>query len=688
MKTRTGLFVVVLLCGGIASVFAAEAQVAEPAALLHTSFEGDLEGWMLRLNRGAQAEVVFDSKTAVFGDASLRIKPTLLCAPDDKPYPTNVHIWYDRFRLEAGKSYVLSAWVRSDGPRRTFYLGVRRADEPVSLGTTPFDASELWRRYEFVVTPDEEIPDARLQIIAGAILQPLWVDCVAFREVSGERLMPADYIAWGREWARPDRWEGDGVVADPQVPEVRISGSASFGTVLPRDFRIHAALRPLEGPAGLDVVGTFARGGERAESRCGVELESAVAIRIEQLGDEFSVIQPGQKGSTRGHANQRISFEVTSGEVGLIAMEGYEMLLPERPDGSSEKEEYTDPATGARILRLTHSVYNDKHAYYDVSPWSPDGSMIVFCSALPGEKASSVYVMEADGTNIRKVGESTTFGMHTGNFPCWAADGESIYYRTHFGEGEERRHGTARAFLDSGEVQFLPLAVRQVSMSTGRLLETVSSPDAEVRGLFSYAADGTDKQALATLGQCVALSPKRSDIGDAPTNFQNCKWNADGDKALVVFIGGRDMGDRIAKEIYVVNADGSDLHFVTAFNHHPIWHPNGEQIIYNGPDGLYLVNCDGTDNHKISDCGQGHPSFSPDGSMMVTDGFGGEWRDKLITIDPTTGEWQALCSVPTVHGRSHETGTHPHPCWAPDGKSIIYDSDETGHCQLYQVFLD
>ena len=207
MKTRTGLFVVVLLCGGIATVFAAEAQVAEPAALLHTSFEGDLEGWMLRLNRGAQAEVVFDSKTAVFGDASLRIKPTLLCAPDDKLYPTNVHIWYDRFRLEAGKSYVLSAWVRSDGPRRTFYLGVRRADEPVSLGTTPFDASELWRRYEFVVTPDEEIPDARLQIIAGAILQPLWVDCVAFREISGERLMPADYIAWGREWARPDRWE-------------------------------------------------------------------------------------------------------------------------------------------------------------------------------------------------------------------------------------------------------------------------------------------------------------------------------------------------------------------------------------------------------------------------------------------------------------------------------------------------
>jgi oligogalacturonide lyase len=29
--------------------------------------------------------------------------------------------------------------------------------------------------------------------------------------------------------------------------------------------------------------------------------------------------------------------------------------------------------------------------------------------------------------------------------------------------------------------------------------------------------------------------------------------------------------------------------------------------------------------------------------------------------------------------------THPHPCFAPDGRSVIYTSDATGHAQVYEV---
>lgn len=83
----------------------------------------------------------------------------------------------------------------------------------------------------------------------------------------------------------------------------------------------------------------------------------------------------------------------------------------------------------------------------------------------------------------------------------------------------------------------------------------------------------------------------------------------------------------------------------------------------------------------------GHPSFGRDGSMIVTACYGGEFADMLVLVDPQTGAVTPLCSVPMVHGRSHETGTHMHPCWAPDGLSVVYDSDETGHWQLYQVFV-
>ena len=74
--------------------------------------------------------------------------------------------------------------------------------------------------------------------------------------------------------------------------------------------------------------------------------------------------------------------------------------------------------------------------------------------------------------------------------------------------------------------------------------------------------------------------------------------------------------------------------------------------------------------------------------MIVTDAYGQVYENMVVLIDPQTGDVTPLASVPTGHGRSHETGTHIHPCWAPDGRSGIYDSDQEGHCQVYQVFVE
>ena len=47
------------------------------------------------------------------------------------------------------------------------------------------------------------------------------------------------------------------------------------------------------------------------------------------------------------------------------------------------KTVFTDPETGRTVWRMTDSPYHDKHAYYDVCPWSPDGTKICFSSARP-----------------------------------------------------------------------------------------------------------------------------------------------------------------------------------------------------------------------------------------------------------------------------------------------------------------
>ncbi len=85
-----------------------------------------------------------------------------------------------------------------------------------------------------------------------------------------------------------------------------------------------------------------------------------------------------------------------------------------------------------------------------------------------------------------------------------------------------------------------------------------------------------------------------------------------------------------ALEVYVANADGSDVRQVTdngAANFGPFWHPDGERIIFSSnmddPSGrefdLYMIHEDGTGLERITHTGDfdGFPMFSPDGRYLV-----------------------------------------------------------------------
>ena len=32
--------------------------------------------------------------------------------------------------------------------------------------------------------------------------------------------------------------------------------------------------------------------------------------------------------------------------------------------------------------------------------------------------------------------------------------------------------------------------------------------------------------------------------------------------------------------------------------------------------------------------------------------------------------------------------THPHPCFSPDGRRVVFSSDRTGHTQVYECVVD
>ncbi len=679
-----------------------------------TDFDDEAHGWQLHLNRGARAELAYDAE-----NGCVRVTPEALCAPDDQPFETNIHIKYEGLSLKADTPYVYSVRLRSEEPR-TVGLRLRRGDVSGSQSIAAVEVGPEWQTFEEPFTLEDDMPSAIAQVLIGGETATVWVDDVIIREASCGETPPEGVIERGALWLRPEVIEATG-------GEGPLAGVTELATDLPETFRLRLAadmfgaeaLRlalvgdddptlidvgdeiVVRDPAGSELLReTIASENWRPGEAVTLTLERIDEIALNRSRGYIGTSYRGAKliiGDTHqvtlgGLSFDRVLVGASGGaNIAILSLEGAEMLPLERPDGSTEKEEYTDPVTGRRIVRLTHSPYNDKHSYYDISPWSPDGSRIFFTSALPGTRDATVYVMDADGTNIRKVGEGDSFGMHTGAFPMWGPDGTLYFHTGYTTDSGERESGMKRVWLDENRVETIPIRARQISLATGDLLwmENSRAEDAPTRGLYTAEHDGSDPRMIIPTADIEALSPTRDRHDEcASLGLTNCKWSPDGTKVMVVLVGSSETGSRLVKEIYIANADGSDLKFVMTFAHHHMWHPNSEQVIGNCDDGLYIVNYDGTGQRKISDLAQGHPSFSPDGSMIATDCFGGEYSDMVVLIDPETGEVEPLASCPSVHGRSHEVGTHPHPSWAPDGKSVIYDSDQEGHVQVYQAFVD
>lgn len=140
-----------------------------------------------------------------------------------------------------------------------------------------------------------------------------------------------------------------------------------------------------------------------------------------------------------GHHLAFLSEVVLGGERKLYFMDdqgierheiGSFYVMPQfSPDGTqmvfeSRDEEgvdaiYTEHMDGSNKRRLTHSPF-----YYDYQDpsWSPDGRQITFVADEAEDR--EVYVMNADGSNLRRLSRDSTFTFA----PQWSPDGRQIAF--------------------------------------------------------------------------------------------------------------------------------------------------------------------------------------------------------------------------------------------------------------------
>ena len=332
----------------------------------------------------------------------------------------------------------------------------------------------------------------------------------------------------------------------------------------------------------------------------------------------------------------RLSFAVLLTAFAIACAEP----APDEPTVAVDESTAADaPQDERRLTSVRQLTFGGQNAE---AYFSADGSELIFQTTREGVPCDQIFRMGIDGSNLRMV--STGDGRTTCGY--FYPDGDSILYAsTHLGGAEcppspSFEMGYVWAVYDTYDIyRAAPdgTGVTQLTDTPGYDAEATIGADGRV--VFTSVRDG-DMEIYSMNGD--GSDVKRLTIRQGPDGGPF--FSADGSK--IVFRGreipnGPEYDDfrRLLDqglwrptqlEIYVMNADGSDLRQVTNLggaSFGPFWHPDGEQIIFSSnwhdPDGrnfdLFLINEDGSGLERITfdDEFDGFPMFSPDGRHLV-----------------------------------------------------------------------
>jgi TolB protein len=184
------------------------------------------------------------------------------------------------------------------------------------------------------------------------------------------------------------------------------------------------------------------------------------------------------------------------------------------------------------------------------------------------------------------------------------------------------------------------------------------------------------------LGRVVAFP-----AGAVGSNNLTPAWSGDGTK--IAFASSR-SGD---PEIWVADASGSNPRKVTAFRGPdvaPTWNPRSNaQIAWtSGRTGLpqiYVMDQDGANVQRITDGGYAvSPSWSPNGQLLAYSwnrkyGPGDPGGVDIHVIDIASKRWLQI---------THESGSNDFPCWAPDGRHIVFERQMGHRTDIWSMLAD
>jgi TolB protein len=302
-----------------------------------------------------------------------------------------------------------------------------------------------------------------------------------------------------------------------------------------------------------------------------VRYGNLVSLLMAQAGGDLEELF-GLRGTDRGERSAEEFLATRSGP--FYTMEQFQDLLHAAYQGLREGAngppvDLLDPppliaADGSAVVRLTN------HPAMDLDPaWSPDGDRIAFTSKRDGN--NEIYLMNADGSDVIRLTDHPA----RDSLPAWSPDGARIAFAS-------ERDGNLEIYVMNADGSGLT----RLTNHAARDWDPAWSPEG-ARIAFSSVRDRPVEIPGGGIYVMDADGSAVTNLSNNPASDSSPAWSPDG--ARIAFISHRGTSYRGNTEyqghaeIYVMNADGSDLTRLTDNPDHkgaPAWSPDGARIAF------------------------------------------------------------------------------------------------------------
>jgi Tol biopolymer transport system component len=291
------------------------------------------------------------------------------------------------------------------------------------------------------------------------------------------------------------------------------------------------------------------------------------------------------------------AVEVTERPIDLTTLSGRIAFSAGAPNA---EDVYIVNADGSGVVKVT----SERFAEFDPS-WAPDGTRVAYRHQTDVDwDSTEIYVIGIDGTDAHDISHNDgppDWG------PSWSPDGSTIGWNTVRSDAS----GFQLGLTDPGGSHFR-------LVNPGVWVEYPAwSPDGTRIAFMSQTPEGSENYEIVVMNTD-GTNPVRLTDSAGPDGWPT--WSPDGRK--IAFTSVRDdcsfsdapdclsTGDiGPFHTLWVMNADGSDQHRVSRrFVQIPDWSPDGRYIVFGTRSGLGIVSTDGAAYTELP-LGLSDPSF-------------------------------------------------------------------------------